>query len=148
MPAGSSDWPCTSSTRGVILTPQLVREVDTPILDSPDTWTPCRDGNNGLEPDDWFIAHNEVATKLDTDRQSKTYGQDVPDVEATQNLRKRRRAAKQACWDCPLGARLECLQLGMTDDGLRFGIWGGYDVPERTGFRRAADARRRAGVES
>ena len=94
-------------------------------------------------PDDWFIGHNEVITKVDDDLDSETWLELIPDLEETKALRARRRAAKQACWDCPLQARLECLQIGMTAVGLEFGIWGGYDVPERKAFRRAADERSR-----
>lgn len=44
----------------------------------------------------------------------------------------RRRHAKEACFaDCPMKARLLCLDEGMKAINLEHGIWGGYSETER-----------------
>ena len=79
------------------------------------TKTPCQQPD--ADPEDWFV------TKEDD----------------PENYARRRRNAKQACWDCHANpetrrARLRCLELGLARQ--EHGIWGGYDERERAAMRR------------
>jgi len=104
---------------------------DTPYLDA-GGWTPCREKDRN--PDDWFIPSSPDPEEYGAPDHAHPASQ--PCAECAPLLRealKRRRGAKQACWDCPTQARMECLQIGMSQD---FGIWGGYDERERRDFGR------------
>jgi len=63
-------------------------------------------------PDDWFI--------------------DPGSGRETEDGRRRRRA-RQACWsDCPMKARLLCLDRGMQEGPtMNYGIYGGYTEKQR-----------------
>ena len=66
-------------------------------------------------PDDWFIDPGS--------------GRDTVDG-------RRRRRALQACWsDCPVRARLRCLDMGLqgpeSAPNLNYGIYGGYTEEQR-----------------
>lgn len=63
-------------------------------------------------PDDWFI--------------------DPGSGRETEDGRRRRRAL-QACWaDCPMKARLLCLDRGLQEGAtLQYGIYGGYTEKQR-----------------
>jgi hypothetical protein len=74
---------------------------------------PCRDF--GLDPNDWML--------------------DQSDAERVPDYLTLRRKAKQQCWDCPLAVRGACLEEGMRDENIRFGIWGGYTERQRLKFR-------------
>lgn len=56
----------------------------------------------------------------------------------------RRRHAIEACQlDCPMKARLLCLDEGLKPINLEHGIWGGYDAPERRDIDTAIKKRKR-----
>jgi hypothetical protein len=93
-----------------------------------DGLVPCRDF--GLDANDWML--------------------DQSDAERVPDYLTLRRKAKQACWDCPLAVRGACLEEGMRDENIRFGIWGGYTERQRLKFRAEKQRRdkRRADAES
>lgn len=105
--------------------------IETPELES-GVVTPCREPD--ADPDDWFIPHNpspdEYGAPGHSHPTSETCAECAP---LLREALRRRRGAKQACWDCPTKARMECLQIGMSEG---FGIFGGYDERERREFER------------
>lgn len=89
-----------------------------------------------MDPDMWFM--DTLETK---------------GVNFTADVINSLKVALNTCNACPM--RMECLQLGLNEEDLHYGIWGGYLPGERlamTGNRhvflsqRAANIRRMTGV--
>lgn len=63
---------------------------------------------------------------------------------ATEDLKLRRRKAAEACYyDCPMAARLLCLDEGLKPINLEHGIWGGYPESKRREIADAIAARKK-----
>lgn len=125
---------------------------------------PCREEG---EPDDWFIRHDgrqyagdEYLTQEERDRISDEVmavaaEDDILTVEEARDaadraidraeeaaktaLLRRRRRARQACYDCLL--RTRCLDLAIKGDE-RHGTWGGYYEEEIKQIRDLIEERR------
>lgn len=69
---------------------------------------PCREP--GRE-DDWFIDHGVA--------------------KSSEKGKARRRAIQSCYYDCPMQARLLCLDEGLKPENVPWGIWGGYTESER-----------------
>lgn len=115
---------------------------------------PCRDPQRA---DDWHIPERQplspeeeqdIRTLAATEAQMEHGDKCTPELEqkagdravseAITDLKARRRNAISSCYyDCPMGARQICLQLGLEPINLEFGIWGGYPESDR---RQIADA--------
>ena len=60
------------------------------------------------------------------------------------DLKSRRRKAIQSChYDCPMAARLLCLDEGLKPINLEHGIWGGYPESERRDIATAISNRKK-----
>lgn len=69
---------------------------------------PCRDPEHR---DDWF--------------------EDPGTAKGSPEARKRRKALQKCYFDCPMKARLLCLDEGLKPENLDNGIWGGYTEADR-----------------
>lgn len=69
---------------------------------------PCHDPET---MDDWFI--------------------DPGVAKGSPDGRARRRAIQKCYFDCPMKARLLCLDEGLKPENIPWGIWGGYTESER-----------------
>lgn len=105
---------------------------------------PCTDPERR---DDWFIpardplapdeekeirqtVWKDAAGSADPDAIEKAADKAVADRIA--ELKSKRRKAIQSChFDCPMKARLLCLDEGLKPINLEHGVWGGYPETER-----------------
>ncbi len=120
---------------------------------------PCRQGN----PDDWFIpvdgalpheeieaireSHLESADRLrdltENDREMVAENAAMDEIQEAEAERAgRRRDAIRACHlDCPMAARLLCLDEGLKPENVSHGIWGGYTEIDRRAVTRRISMR-------
>lgn len=120
---------------------------------------PCRQGN----PDDWFIPvdgalpHEEIEEIRESWRESFDQVRDLTENEREVEAEKaadgeiqdrealragRRRDAIRACHlDCPMAARLLCLDEGLKPENVSHGIWGGYTEIDRRAVTRRISMR-------
>lgn len=120
---------------------------------------PCRQGN----PDDWFIpvdgalpheeveqireSHLESADRLrdltENDREMVAENAAMDEIQGLEAERAgRRRDAIRACHlDCPMAARLLCLDEGLKPENVSHGIWGGYTEIDRRAVTRRISMR-------
>jgi hypothetical protein len=83
----------------------------------------------------------EAGTKATADGELKAADKAVAD-EITELKRRRREAIKSCYYDCPMKARLMCLDEGLKSRNLEHGIWGAYPESERRQIADAIAARR------
>lgn len=95
---------------------------------------PCTDPE---KMDDFFIPDNVTADTIEE------YGAEAPE------LKKRAAEARLLCYDeCPMRARLLCLDEGLKERNTSHGIWGGYTETQRSAvLRELADRQRRSRVD-
>lgn len=96
-------------------------------MPSPRRETPCQ--NKAYDPDGPIenLPPEPVADDFFIDPPSAGTGTGKGTVEY-----RRRRRALEACWnDCPVRARLACLDMGLEPENLQWGIWGGYTEEQR-----------------
>lgn len=117
---------------------------------------PCSDPER---MDDWFIPERaplapdeerEIRQRVWAEADVREHGDDVEKradkavAERTAELKSKRRRAIQSChFDCPMAARLLCLDEGLKPINLEYGIWGGYPESERRDVATAISNRKK-----
>ena len=106
---------------------------------------PCSDPER---QDDWFIPERaplapedeaEIRAGFDDEKLA-----DKAVADKVAELKSKRRKAIQSChFDCPMKARLLCLDEGLKPINLEHGIWGGYVESERRDVANAIAARKK-----
>lgn len=97
----------------------------------------------GPNMDDWHIPET-----ISPDTIEEFAGVDEIPLEVVEHLEERRKQARLACYDdCPMKARLLCLDEGLRPENIEHGIWGGFHASQRRAVRRAALERGKAQLD-
>lgn len=105
---------------------------------------PCR----GPNADDWFIEPRIILTPEEVDELRHeaidTAHYEHLAAEKIEDMKRRRRRAISTCYnDCPMQARLLCLDEGLKPENVSHGIWGAYPENERRAMVAAIRARKK-----
>jgi hypothetical protein len=85
----------------------------------------------------------EMETLKPTAHGARRAGDKAVKAAVTDALARRRHAIEACFADCPMKARLLCLDEGLKPINLEHGVWGGYDAPERRDIDTAIRNRKR-----